>query len=404
MSRNSRARTTLSPTGLSLLALLLVQGGCRAGAGGGADLDEEETPRGTAATADAASPNLVSLPPDVYHNANLATAVAAARPPVETLTVPATVEHDPQRTQEVTSLVAGRVERVEAAAGDRVRRDAPLATLISAEVADDQERLIAAEGRLRLAQAGRKRTAKLVEIGAAAGKELQAAEAEVQSTTAEVRHLREALASFGAGAAGGTAGRVTLLAPIDGVVTERLVNPGSGVQPGQELLRLADQRTVWVIARIGQAQLERLRPDAVAEIRSAALPTGLLAASVDYIDPNLDPATHTAPVRLVVVNPGEALRAGMYVEVSLRLEPPPGAASHPWIPEPAVDHLGERTVVYVPVAEEPGTFRVRDVEVGAPSGGGVPVLAGLEPGETVVTQGTFALKSRLLQGQLEDDD
>jgi len=325
---------------------------------------------------------------------------------MDTLTVSGTVQADPQRLQQVTSLVSGRIERVGAVVGDRVRKGAELAVIASAEIADMKGKLIEAEARLRVAQAAAARTHRLVEIGAAAGKEAQTTEADLQAADAEVAHLRGALGSFGADARSGgeRISTVTLYAPMGGVVTERTVNPGAGVQAGQNLFTLADLRTLWVIANVNESQLPLIESGAPAEVHSRVLARGAVSGVIDYIDPSLKPETHTAAVRIRVTNPGEALRIGMFVDVRIRTAASANRPSLAWIPEAAVDHIGERTVVFQPVAGHPGVFRVRDIQVGEASGGAVPVLAGLRAGEPVVIHGTFTLKSELLQNQLGDND
>ena len=171
------------------------------------------------------------------------------RPAIATLKVTGTVETNPQQTQSVTPLIGGRVERVNVAQGDRVRAGMVLATIASPEVAEMHGKLREAETRLKLAErnsarvqraetraavlqakakldeaeATLKRTRRLIELGAGAGKDLIAAQtaydtakaeydfqsnislnrevaeaqAELETARVDVEHLRRSLTALG---------------------------------------------------------------------------------------------------------------------------------------------------------------------------------------------------------------
>jgi len=119
--------------------------------------------------------------------------------------------------------------------------------------------------------------------------------------------------------------------------------------------------------------------------RSATVLNGRVA----YIDPRVDPATRTAKVRVEVPNAGMELRLGMYVTLDFRTT---SGKPTPVVPRDAVQALGERSVVYVPVEGGEGRFTERPVKLGAAVGDSVQVLDGLKPGERVVTAGSFFLR------------
>ncbi len=64
-----------------------------------------------------------------------------------------------------------------------------------------------------------------------------------------------------------------------------------------------------------------------------------------------------------------------------------------FVPKAAVQVVGAQPVVYVASTDHPGRFIERKVEVGDPTGDRIPVLAGLEPGDLVVTEGVFFLRA-----------
>jgi len=115
-----------------------------------------------------------------------------------------------------------------------------------------------------------------------------------------------------------------------------------------------------------------------------------LRGRVAYIDPRVDPATRTAKIRVEVPNPGGNLRFGMFVAMSLETD---SNQRMTVVPQAAVQALGERSVVYTPVEGEDAKFTERVVKLGPSRGNLVQVLEGLKPGEKVVTDGSFFLRS-----------
>jgi cobalt-zinc-cadmium efflux system membrane fusion protein len=74
-----------------------------------------------------------------------------------------------------------------------------------------------------------------------------------------------------------------------------------------------------------------------------------------------------------------------------------GSARQVVVPSTAIQAIGEHSVVFLPVAEEEGTFVQRTVQVGPSHHGLSTILSGLQPGETVVTEGSFLLRAELLR-------
>ncbi len=409
----------------------------------------------------------VELSPEALAAAKLEYAEVTARNAVASLSVTGSVEVNQQQTQQATPLVSGRVERVYVALGDRIRAGQPLAIISSPQIAQMHGKLHEAETKLALAErnlkrveqaenraavlsakakldeaeASLKRTRRLIELGAGAGKDLVAAEtayrtakaeydfqsnialnkeiqeahAEVETARVDVAHIRDELKSLGAPVSkdersehGDDHGRdtslIALRAPVSGTVTERLVNAGAGIEAGKPLFTIANLSTVWVIANVPEAQVSRLRVGAAARISSAAPGGESRSGRVTYIDPQLDEGTRTAKVRVELANPGEQLKGGMFVEVEFQIGAAEAADEELAIPEEAVQRIGEHTVVFVPKEGEAGHFEVRDVEVGGVTAGQCRIINGLKAGQRVVTRGSFALKTQLLKGELGEDE
>ncbi|HEX4913828.1 MAG TPA: efflux RND transporter periplasmic adaptor subunit [Vicinamibacterales bacterium] len=349
----------------------------------------------------------IELSPEAVAAAGIQYAQVTQRTAVTPLKTTGTIEANQQRMQEVTPMVGGRIERVYAAAGDRVRGGTVLAVISSPEIAELHGKEIEARARMNLAQATLRRLRKLSELGAAAGKDIAAAEAEAATAQAEVDHIRGSLASLGSDERvnGHSISSVALRAPISGTITQRHVNAGAGVQAGASLFSIADLSTVWVIANVPESQLNMLRVGTPAEVRSAALGQTIAKGRVTYIDPVLNEETRTGRVRLEVVNPNQQLKIGTFVEVGFTGAAPSTlpVATELVVPAGAVQTVEGKTVVFVP-GPKPGQFVSRDVELGDQTDGFRKVLSGLVAGDRIVTNGSFVLKTQMLKGEMGDHD
>jgi RND family efflux transporter MFP subunit len=130
-----------------------------------------------------------------------------------------------------------------------------------------------------------------------------------------------------------------------------------------------------------------------ATITTPAYPGLMLRGRVSYIDPRVDAQARTAKARIEVPNSDGRLRLGMYVTVSFTAT----GGSALVVPRSAVQAIGDRQVVFIPVGGEDGKFIQRQVRLGSPIGNSYTVLSGLKPGETVVTDGSFFLRAEILR-------
>ena len=181
--------------------------------------------------------------------------------------------------------------------------------------------------------------------------------------------------------------RITLTAPIGGVVVDLMAREGMTVMPGETLFRINGLSTVWVNAAVPESQAALVRPGAAVEVTSPGLPDTTFAGTVQAILPEVDLDTRTIKARIELANPELALVPGMFVNVALAA----GGAETLTVPTEAVIRTGTRTVVIV--ADAGGGFRPADVEIGLESGGDTEIKRGLEAGQIVVVSGQFLIDS-----------
>lgn len=183
--------------------------------------------------------------------------------------------------------------------------------------------------------------------------------------------------------------RLTLRAPIAGVILTRDLIQGGAVAPDRAAFRIARLDPIWLEARLYELD------QAFAEIGVAAvvtLPGGeTREGSIAFVAPEVDPESRTTRVRIAVANPDGKIRPGAFAEV--RLEHPRAATLV--VPREAVIRTGKRDVVFVDRGG--GAMEPTAVTLGARDDDGWEVVAGLAEGDAVVTSGTFLLaaESRL---------
>jgi Cu(I)/Ag(I) efflux system membrane fusion protein len=187
---------------------------------------------------------------------------------------------------------------------------------------------------------------------------------------------------------GAVQGRMTLFAPIAGVLTELNAREGSTVMPGMTLARINGLATVWAEAQVPESQAAQLRVGAPVKARSPALPGTEFAGRVQALLPEVDTGTRTLRVRMELGNPGGRLAPGMFVEMALSVPPHEKALL---IPSEALIRTGRRTLVMV--AEADGSFRPAEVETGIEAGDKTVIRRGLQAGQKVVLSGQFLIDS-----------
>jgi RND family efflux transporter MFP subunit len=312
------------------------------------------------------------------------------------LRLPGVVAANAYRQVVVTPLVAGRVTAVSVQLGDRVRRGQTIAQVYSPELAEARTRYVSALAMLEAHDRELRRTQKLVEIGAASRQELERIHAEHAAQTAAVESARAQLQLLGGASAlkEGDADKVNaatpIPAPIDGVITERAANVGLNVDSATTLFTVVDLSTVWILADLHERDMGRIRVGTAASITSDAFSGRRLDSRISYIDPQLESATRTAKARIELRNPSGQLRLGMYVDVVVAVD---GAGSTPTIPRSAVQNVGNRAVVYLADTSSPGTFVEREVRLGQVAGEDVEVVEGVQPGDLIVTAGSFSIRA-----------
>ncbi|WP_423200484.1 Cu(I)/Ag(I) efflux system membrane protein CusB/SilB [Cupriavidus sp. H19C3] len=178
-----------------------------------------------------------------------------------------------------------------------------------------------------------------------------------------------------------------VVSPTDGVVTEIAVREGMTVTPGTPLFRLADLGQVWIVAQVPETQIGAVAPGQSVSVTASAL-SQPSAGKVDAILPDIDAATRTVKVRIVLPNRQHRLLPGMFATVRFAGTDRPDALL---VPSEAIIRTGQRNVVMVDAGKR--GYVATEIHTGREAAGMTEVLSGLQAGQKVVASGQFLVDS-----------
>jgi hypothetical protein len=156
-----------------------------------------------------------------------------------------------------------------------------------------------------------------------------------------------------------------------------------------KLLRIVDQSVLWIDAQLYESQIPHVKIGQKARASIRGRPEAAIEGEVIFLSPQVNAMTRAATARIALPNRDLLLKPGLFATVELSVEVSPRALM---VPREAVIDTGVRQIAFV--VPEGGHFEPRLVRMGLETGDGrAQVLAGLAPGERVVTSGQFLLDS-----------
>lgn len=296
---------------------------------------------------------------DAGHGGTLATMKAGARPLAGGKGSTGEIRLNQERAVSLSPLASGVVRSILVDVGARVHAGQVLFEVESGEYRQAKADLLRAEAALKLSEATAARERDLHDKGVCPMKDVLEAEAALEQARADRAAVVGRLLAYGLGRreidalregrGDPQSGLMPVRAPFAGTVLERSLSIGEQAQPGSRLLLLADTSRVWVITTVYEREVAAvLRAQQQAPVRAAvtvsAYPDTAFQGRVEQVSGTLDEATRTAGVRVVVENPANLLRAGMFARVELLL---PEAGGDVALPEEAVLEDEGRSFVFV---------------------------------------------------------
>ncbi len=285
-----------------------------------------------------------------------------------TLNLSGTIGENEKAVATQASYFDGRIEKLFVNfEGEEVRNGQRLATLYSPELVSAQQELITAAGLKESQPELYKAVRNKLKLWKLSEKQIAQIEASGQ--------VKE---------------NFPVYANVSGTVSKIMVETGDYVKKGSPLFKIADLGTVWAIFDAYENQVSLLKEGQHIDIVAKSYPDKKFKAKISFIDPVLNSSTRTIEVRTVLNNPNGQLKPGMFVAGSLALASDKRDDTLV-IPESAVLWTGKRSVVYIKTDPNNPVFEMREITVGDAVNGGYIVLAGLQYGDEIVTNGAFTV-------------
>jgi membrane fusion protein, heavy metal efflux system len=304
---------------------------------------------------------------------------AGEREELPEINVTGVVNPDVEKSIPVISLATGRVVGIYAKLGDDVTKGQLLLKVYSPDISNAFQNLRQAQADEALAQKQLERAKLLYEHGAIALNDLQVAEDTEAKAKATLDAAIHAIRILGGDPAHEDA-IVGITAPVSGTIVEQNVTPNASVQSNNQpnLFTIANLSTVWVICNVYENDLPNVRVGDPADVELNAYRGSSYRGRVVNIGKVLDSTIRTAPVRVVLKNPGN-MRAGMFVTATFYGQ---HGRKYATVATTAVLHLHDRDWVFVPAAQ--GQFRRTEVTAGKIIDGQQDLLSGISPGQKIV--------------------
>jgi len=376
---------------------------------------QPEVSRGSAREA-----GVIVLNPTQQQRGHVIVEPVRAREVASTLTVPGRLTVSEDQTWHVGAIASGRIEGMSASVGDFVQAGQILGRIHSHEVHEaraayqealtELQRSQAAE---RFAQERSDRARRLLELRAGSRQDFESAEADlrnaqaaIQKAQSEVEKERAHMQIFQVpldepaadGPQNAEADDIPILAPASGVILERKAPVGSVVNNGDELFVITDTSKLWMIGAANEEDLSKLREGQPVRIEVRAYEGRIFSGRILKLGEQLDPATRTLQVRILLPNVQGLLKPEMYATAILQQT---GRHSGLFVSEEAIQEIGGEPVVFVRRGQS--DFEARTVKRGQDVDGETEILEGLNSGEAVVVKGSFLLKSQMLKSTIQDN-
>jgi cobalt-zinc-cadmium efflux system membrane fusion protein len=351
---------------------------------------------------------LVTLSKQSIKEINLATYTAEERAITGTITIPAKLVANQDLEAQVGSPVEGRVQKVFVNIGQHVRKGQILMNIEGIEVGEIKANFIKARAEYNYAEANLKRQKTLLEQKAGSQKTFLEAQAEYEKALAELNAEDKRIHSVGLRDAdmdvtkeieSHLAGSIPVKSPIDGTIVERNVELGQHVDAETNAFKIVNSSLLFADGQIYEKDLQMIAGNTPVTFNVSAFPEKQFKGKLIYIGETVESDTRTIKVRASVTNSDKKLKPEMFANM---IVPVSGSARGIVVPEESL--IRDQGSIYVFVVRNDTTFEKRLVEPGNVMNGFVAIRNGLNKGETVVSKGTFFLKSEMLKGTLEEEE
>lgn len=311
------------------------------------------------------------------------------------------IDFDEDLSVQVFPPYQGTIIDTLAEIGNDVKKDQPLYTIKSPDLIQAESNLIGAAATFELTNKELSRAKNLNGTNGVSVRELEQATSDEQTAEGALKAARDAVRVFGKTdyeidqmiASRQIDPALIVRSPISGKITARNAQPGFFVQPGGATApySVADVSIKWMLASIVEADIPRFQLGQPVEARVMAYPNRVFRGKVSKIYATADPNTHRVTIRSEIADPKDELLPGMLANFVIRVQSPAEAIA---IPANGVVREGDGTMTAW-VTTDRHRFSQRIIKTGLRRDGQVQILAGLQRGELVVSDGAVFLSNML---------
>jgi len=300
---------------------------------------------------------------------------------------PGEVRFNIYKTAAITPRISAQVIDRHVVLGEVVKKGQPIVTLSSVEMAEAQgELLVSVREWYRVKKLGKKVVS--ARRYTEAKIKFKLAKAKVRAYGMTAKQIESLLSSDDFSRANG---RFELVATSAGTVLKENYILGQQAEPGQELIRITDESSLWVVANVAPAISHEIQ---VGNSASVKFNGQTYPAKVAQINHSLDEITRTTGIRLLVENNKDALHPGLFVNTQIETS---GHSDALAVPEAAVLRSPDGDWQVFVEQDEAGEFKGVEVELLRVTDGKA-IIEGLKAGTSVVVEGAFFVQSELAKG------
>lgn len=281
------------------------------------------------------------------------------------------VQVDERNSYSQSTHIPGRIEKLSVNfTGEKVSRGQNLATIYSPELVTAQEELLQAAS-----------------IKESQPELFEAAKQKLRNWKIGPAQIERILSG------GKALDRFSISADVNGIVTEKMVELGDYVERGMPIYEISDLSKVWVLFDLYESEINWVKEGDKIQYTVNSIPGETFEGTISFIDPIINSQTRVATARIEVNNKEGKLKPEMFVSgVVTNTSIGKPETQELIIPKSAVLWTGERSVVYIKKnVNGKATFEMREIVLGPALGNSYVVSSGLEPGEEIVTNGTFTV-------------
>jgi cobalt-zinc-cadmium efflux system membrane fusion protein len=315
-----------------------------------------------------------------------------------------TIDFNENMLVQVSSQYPGKIIKAFSNIGDEVKLGDILFTIDSPDLLQAESALLASAGVLELQRRTLVRATQLVKSGGGAQKDLDQATSDQQTAEGNFKAARNAVHIFGKTDADieqilaerKVDSTLVVPSPISGRIIARSAAPGLLTQPGATPApySVADLSTMWMLANVIETDAPAYKLGQDVEVRVPAYPETVFKGHVTALGSMIDPNSHRQLVRSEIDDPQHLLRSGMFASFVIRVGDPVRSAA---VPVAGIVREGDGTMTAW-VTRDRHHFLRRTVKVGLQQDGWAQILDGLQPGESVVSDGAIFLSNKFVTG------